>query len=120
MTTTTTLNGSTIENPNRCIETLEEAGEMVVMADGGYEYRFCSATGVRRTWDVAFPPMTLTAAGTIETAWLAGKTADIVFKPPYTATTYTVRSVGQCKYDYLYGKDGFRCTVAIQLAQADP
>jgi len=120
MAVTTTLNAQTLENPYRCYEVVEDAGEMITMADGSYEYRFCSDTGVRRVWEVEWRPLTTTAADTIETAWLAGKTADIVWKPPYTSTTYNVRSVGQFGGDYSVSAGNFYRTVRITLAQADP
>jgi len=120
MTTTTTLNGSTLPNPSNYSDPIEDAGEWVVMGDGSYEYRFCSTTGVRYIWDVEWGPLSLTDAGTIQTAWLAGKTADIVWKPPHTATTYNVRAIGAFGGEYFNSFGTIKRTVRITLHQADP
>ena len=116
MTTTTTLS-STVVNPTSYTEIPAEAGEWTTRMSGLRVFRPIAAGGYRRRWSVTWLNKPVATADSIETLARGLRTTAGTWKPPETATTYTVVCIDIQNGATMYGKGGFYRSITVTLEE---
>lgn len=116
----TTLDGTTLVQPSECIHDLEPTGASVKRGSGKVAYRTTCTSAYRNIWTVKWYNLDPSERNTIITEWEDSLDGEVLFSPPDTDSTYTVRGEmsGFNEQQRIRANGTYMYTVTIKLIEA--